>query len=86
MRGVSVPLTFARPGDVVDEDGWGRFVVITHVWQEENGDWRILYLNAAGLKDYWKCLAGTTPTLYARVGQGCWPTAEGLRVFILNGC
>jgi hypothetical protein len=34
MRGVSLPLSFARSGDVVDADGWGRFVVIVHVWQD----------------------------------------------------
>jgi hypothetical protein len=84
MRGVCLPLSFARPGDVVDADGWGRLVVVVHVWQDEEKALRILYLNAAGQRGGWRCLAGASPTLYARVGQGCRPTAEGLQAFILE--
>jgi hypothetical protein len=84
MRGVSLPLSFARSGDVVDAGGWGRFVVIVHVWQDEEKALRILYVNAAGQRGRWRCLPGTSPTLYTRVGQGCRPTAEGLQDFILE--
>src|SRR4051812_46899615 len=70
MRGVSLPLSFARSGDVVDEDGRGGWVVISHVWQEKGGTLRILYLNTAGQLHDWRCVAGTTPTLVRPSGAG----------------
>ena len=79
---VLVPFTSIRIGDVINLDGRGQLVVVTHVGMDQDGNDAIRFVNVDGQRYLWRCPVGVASHTYARVGLGCEPTLAGLRDFI----
>jgi hypothetical protein len=84
MRRVSVPFHLVYPGDVLDLNGHGRFVVVTEVGEDKGGYLVIHAVSADEEPGQWRYPRKASPASFARVGQGCAPTPKGLRSFIVK--
>jgi hypothetical protein len=79
---VLIPFTSVRIGNVLNLDGRGQLVVVTHVGMDQNGNDAIRFVSADGQRYLWRCPVGVAPQMYTRVGLDCEPTVAGLRAFI----
>jgi hypothetical protein len=55
---------------------------VTHVGEDGGGFLQIHAVRADGQPNQWKYPLKASPGWFARVGEGCTPTAEGLRAFL----
>jgi hypothetical protein len=84
MPRFSVPFHLVHEGDVLDLNGQGRLVVVTKVAEDKGGS---LVIHAVGADDQpgqWRYPRKASPASFARVGQGCAPTSNGLRSFLVK--
>lgn len=89
MRRVFVPFNRVRRGDVIEYGsfrGPGPHAVVTaDPFMDES--WAVVYtVTADGDPDEWRYSLdqGAMMPMFTRVGEGCTPTAEGLRDFIIQ--
>jgi hypothetical protein len=75
-----VPFHWIHPGDVLE---FRRgFSVVTHVGEDSGGFLQIRAVRADGQPNQWKYPMKASPESFARVGEGCTPSAEGLRALL----
>ena len=92
MRHVAVPFNLIHVGDVLDRPflgGSDSFDVVTQVAEEKAGDevnQVILSVGEDGERHRleWRPCPDTEAGMLDRVGEGCEPTAKGLRSFIVK--
>ena len=84
MQRVSVPFHLVYPGDVLDLNGQGRFVVVTGVGEDKGGYLVIHAVSADDQPSQWRYPRKASSAAFARVGQGCAPTPNGLRSFLIK--
>jgi hypothetical protein len=84
MRRVSVPFHLVHAGDVLDLNGQGRFVVVTAVAEDKSGYLVIDAVSADEEPGQWRYPRKASPAAFARVGQGCAPTPNGLCRFLVK--
>jgi hypothetical protein len=75
-----VPFPWIHPGDVLEVRR--GFSVVTHVGEDGGGCLRIQAVRADDQPNQWKYPRKASPVSFARVGEGCTPSAEGLRAFL----
>lgn len=83
-RRVSVPFHLVHAGDVLDLDGQGQFVVVMAVAEDKSGYLVIEAVSADDQPGQWRYSRKASPAAFARVGQGCAPTPNGLRRFLVK--
>lgn len=90
MRHVAVPFDAIHVGDVLDRPlviGSDAFEVVTRVAEEQAGEevnYLILSVGTDGKRHRleWRPCPDTEASMLDRVGEGCAPTAKGLRGFL----
>jgi len=75
-----VPFHWIHPGDVLEFRSF--FSVVTHVGEDSGGCLLIRAVQTDGQPNQWKYPLKASPVAFARLGEGCTPTAEGLRTFL----
>lgn len=77
-----VPFHRIHPGDVLAFRS--GFTVVTHVGEDSGGFLWIQAVQANGQANQWQYPRKASPVSFARLGEGCTPTAEGLRAFLAH--
>jgi hypothetical protein len=77
---MDIQISGLKVGDVIE--GAGRFYVVTRTYASAEDMPKASVLCSDGTASAWADFPGSMPGFHPRVGEGCEPTIEALKLFV----